>query len=104
MDDEELKRHWGDPANWTRWSYKCKEDPRLIVPKRNPALGWTINSAHRKAPLILLLGLLITVAAPAAVIIEEGIPVEPTHLLLSVLASGALLVAFCLYFSRNPKS
>ncbi len=42
---------WQDPANWRgpRWFpvYTCERDARLLVPKKNPTLGWTLNFAHQ---------------------------------------------------------
>lgn len=35
--------------------YHGPDDPRLIVPKRNPALGWTVNVDHRFGPALLML-------------------------------------------------
>ncbi|PIB95896.1 hypothetical protein CSW60_15100 [Caulobacter sp. X] len=35
--------------------YHGPRDPRLIVPKRIPIMGWTINVSHPKAPLLVLL-------------------------------------------------
>lgn len=34
--------------------YHGPDDPRLIVPKRIPIMGWTINVSHPKAPLLVL--------------------------------------------------
>ncbi len=44
-----------NPDNW-KWGfiYFNPEDPRLFVPKRNPALGFTFNFAHRYLGLFLL--------------------------------------------------
>ena len=37
---------------YSAWGvYNDPHDPRLIVPKMNPALGWTVNIAHRSARL-----------------------------------------------------
>lgn len=42
--------------------YHGPDDPRFIVPKRIPVMGWTINMAHPFAPVFLLmLGALIGV-------------------------------------------
>ncbi|WP_299005099.1 hypothetical protein [uncultured Caulobacter sp.] len=35
--------------------YHGPNDPRLIVPKCIPIMGWTINVSHPKAPLLILL-------------------------------------------------
>jgi uncharacterized membrane protein len=40
---------WREPGNWTGRvlrRYASGRDTRLWVPKRNPALGWTLNFAH----------------------------------------------------------
>ena len=42
----ELDALWSNDAHWTVFSYHCAEDPRLMVSKRPPWMGWTINSAH----------------------------------------------------------
>jgi len=48
-----LKAHWENAANWNRdGSYRCTDDPRLIVPKSGGA-GWTINTAHRRAQAVM---------------------------------------------------
>lgn len=33
--------------------YHGPDDPRLIVPKRIPIMGWTVNVAHPHAPMLL---------------------------------------------------
>ena len=42
-------QEWSRPENWTGWlgSYRSERDTRLWVPKRNPAMGWTLNFARR---------------------------------------------------------
>jgi hypothetical protein len=103
MNNDELKKLWEDPKNWTMWSYNCADDPRVIVPKRNPAMGWTINAAHKKALPVFILTLIVTLALPAVVVITEGNPFNEDHFLLAVLASGALLIAVCIYFAGQHK-
>ena len=46
--------------------YNDPNDPRLIVPKMNPALGWTVNIAHPPARLGLVLMAIVLVAGMAA--------------------------------------
>lgn len=46
----EHEREWRDESNWRGgWLgiYVAPRDPRLIVRKRTPHLGWTFNFAHR---------------------------------------------------------
>ena len=43
---------WGKPENWHGgWLgiYYAPRDPRVWVAKRIPAMGWTLNFAHRRA-------------------------------------------------------
>jgi uncharacterized membrane protein len=35
--------------------YHGPNDPRLIVPKRIPIMGWTIKVSHPHAPVLMLL-------------------------------------------------
>ena len=47
---------WNDPQNWHGgWLgiYVAPRDPRLVVPKRIPVMGWTLNFAHRGSWLAL---------------------------------------------------
>ncbi len=32
-----------NPSNWRGVFYVNRRDPRIIVPKINPSLGWTLN-------------------------------------------------------------
>lgn len=51
-------RHYYDPGNWKLgFIYFCREDRRLMVPKRIRALGWTLNFARPLA--VPFLGYLI---------------------------------------------
>jgi uncharacterized membrane protein len=76
MSDANYEHLWQDQKNWgggfCGW-YFCKEDPRLWVPKKNKALGITVNLGHPKGgatlvtlfltpTIFLVLGLLVSVA------------------------------------------
>ena len=45
MKSDDIQKLWEDPKSWKHFYYYCKEDPRVIVPKRK-LWGWTINFAH----------------------------------------------------------
>jgi serine/threonine protein kinase/transglutaminase-like putative cysteine protease len=52
---------WNNPRNWTgltRWKspsiYFSKRDSRVLVPKRIPALGWTVNLGNPRGAALLL--------------------------------------------------
>lgn len=60
MTNYDLKRMWEDERNWGHGAfgaYFCREDPRLVVPKRGLP-GGTFNMAHRWA-IPLLTGLFL---------------------------------------------
>ena len=46
--------HWNDGILGIGGLYFSKEDDRLIVPKRQRWLGWTINLGHELAPVTLV--------------------------------------------------
>ena len=85
---------WRDPRNWRLYViYVCREDPRLVVPKRLRVTGWTMNFAHPKAAL-LFAALLAVVLAPIAVVEATSLStvawVRPVTLMISILAALAL--------------
>ena len=53
MNPERLNQLWSDPQNYRGSVYRCKEDPRVVVPKRKQGTGWTLNFAHSRAWWVL---------------------------------------------------
>lgn len=50
-------------GKYNSWGfYNDASDPRFIVPKINPAMGWTLNIAHRRARVALILMVAILAA------------------------------------------
>jgi len=45
-DKEFLDNMSKDPSNWKGPFYYNRRDPRLLVPKLYPTLGWTLNFAN----------------------------------------------------------
>jgi hypothetical protein len=83
-----------NPDNWRLYVfYVCREDPRIIVPKRFRITGWTMNFAHREAYL-LFAALLALVIVPITVVEVTGLSeiswLRPTTIVVSVLAAFAL--------------
>jgi hypothetical protein len=64
-----LDRLWADANHWRAGViYSCKDDPRLVVPKRYWKWGgWTMNFAHASAWL-LLVAIVVVATIPAAVL------------------------------------
>ncbi|RLD88743.1 MAG: hypothetical protein DRJ09_07820 [Bacteroidetes bacterium] len=51
-----------NPNNWRGIFYVNRKDPRIIVPKINPSLGWTLNFGNVYAYIGLMAIILILVA------------------------------------------
>jgi uncharacterized membrane protein len=67
---ETNRDEWNNPQNWTGgWFslYRSDRDSRLWVPKRNPALGFTLNFARRGAVASFLIMLSAGLAVAALV-------------------------------------
>lgn len=63
FDQFENDRMINDPTNYKGGIiYFNRKDPRIIVPKRNPMMGWTLNFANIYAYL-LLFGIIAAFAA-----------------------------------------
>lgn len=94
------REQWENPDNWRYYVfYVCREDPRLIVPKRLRLTGWTMNFAHPEA--FLLLGLLLVIVIGPVIVIEvSGLSlakwVRPATVVFSILAA----VVFTWWASR----
>jgi len=63
-------QEWHKEENWISDSkflcvYFSHKDSRSVVPKRNPAHGWTLNLAARKGGI----GLLICILGPITIVI-----------------------------------
>ena len=60
-----LETMWRDSANWKGKGifsvYYNPNDSRLMVPKKNPACGWTCNFANPKAYIFVIAFLVIIV-------------------------------------------
>jgi uncharacterized membrane protein len=42
-----------DPGNWRGPFYFNRRDPRLMVPKLHPSLGWTLNFASPRSYFVI---------------------------------------------------
>ncbi len=76
--DDINQSEWENQENWTSPGfYFSKKDKRWIVPKRNPAPGWTFNLGHRTGAWAMLLSLLTPTIILLGIIIFTAIKV--TH-------------------------
>ena len=95
---DKLEQLWEDPGNWTAGLfYRCRDDPRVIVPKQQKWRGWTVNFAHRYA-ISTLIVMILVVGLPLfllAVFGLAGSPIWWTSLILTV----AIVCLACWYWS-----
>ena len=91
LTPEELDRLWSNPDNWNV-VYYCPEDPRVIVPKRLPSMGWTINFAHPLAIPALLVALLLP-ALPIVLLIRYHLPLP--RFIVAMAACISFLLLLC---------
>jgi len=61
FDREILDAMSKNPNNWKGVFYFNHRDPRLVVPKRYPSLGWTLNFASTNAYLLMIAIVLIII-------------------------------------------
>ena|SRR5262249_13160540 len=79
MTRKELDELWASPNNWSL-VYRCANDPRVIVPRRRPWMGWTINFAHPLASVVVIVMVTIAVG-PGLLLFGLGIVSAPFFLL-----------------------
>lgn len=51
-----------NPNNWKGSCYFNRKDPRILVPKLNPSMGWTLNFASPYAYLLIIGIMLIVIS------------------------------------------
>lgn len=44
-----------NPNNWRGIFYVNKKDPRIVVPKRDPIMGWTLNFGNVWSYVLIVL-------------------------------------------------
>jgi len=93
MEPTEHERLHADPANWKLGIfYFCREDGRVIVPKRIRGLGWTINFA-RPAALLWIAAIAGFVIGTVELARLAGANSEVRMAIKVILAVG--IIAFC---------
>lgn len=61
LSKEILDKMSKNPDNWKGVFYFNRKDPRLLVPKLNPAMGWTLNFASPYAYVTIVCVVLIAI-------------------------------------------
>jgi uncharacterized membrane protein len=73
--DHDNEAEWLKPENWKpvfgSWLmiYASRRDRRILVPKRNPQMGFTVNAGQPAGKAILFfLGIVVPLAVAAAIL------------------------------------
>ncbi len=61
-DKEILDAMSKNPGNWKGVFYCNRKDPRIIVPKLDPSMGWTLNFASPYSYVFVIAVILIIIA------------------------------------------
>jgi hypothetical protein len=99
MTREEIEVRRKDPRNYNwRLIYFCKEDPRVIVPRRIKWMGWTLNFARPSAVPTLLL-VLVFLIVPLRMVEGQGV----VTVRLTAAAEILVLCLLCAYLSSRTE-
>ncbi len=79
--------------------YYCKADPRVIVPKRQKWMGWTINFARASA-FPTLIGLVAFISLPLVWLAVHGL--VNTWIWFAVLAADIVVVCLICWVMASP--
>ena len=100
MKNDEFNNIWSDNRNW-KWGlfYNCPKDPRVIVPKRPMWAGRTLNFAHKKAYVVLLITIIIILIP----IIIDAISNLFTSTVLSSILIVEIIAITIFYYATDLK-
>jgi hypothetical protein len=92
---------WSDPTHWSTFGYRCKDDPRIMVRKRNPAMGWTMNWASPWAvPALLALLAIALVPMLGVVAVASSLAVGSIVAILAAFVAVPVTLKLILTFCR----
>ena len=63
LDKEILFSMNNNPINWKGMFYVNPKDPRILVPKKIPSLGWTLNFGKPVSYVIIIIFVLAVIAS-----------------------------------------
>ena len=103
MQQDDFDGLWSEPTHWTSGGfYRCADDPRLMVLKRE-GVGYTINIAHKRS--WLLLGVLVAIClAPIILNVALGRNAPSWLLLVSLLLPITVVGVALVWLSRRDSS
>ncbi len=93
---------WTEPSHWSVFGYLCKDDPRVMVPKRDPRMGWTMNWASPWAiPAIFGLLAVATIPMLGVVALGSSFAVSSIFTILAAFVSIPVTILLVLAICRR---
>ncbi|MDA3891679.1 MAG: DUF5808 domain-containing protein [Salinivirgaceae bacterium] len=102
MEIKEKDKLWNDRNNWKPYGYYCKNDARIIVPKKDKSLGFTFNFAHKISWFLVLLIVLIPMIAIGSIAVF-GISSRIFQYVL-IFSGFAIIVFILLIIGKKQKN
>ena len=99
---QQLAELWLDAGHWRAGIYRCAEDPRVVVPRRIPWTGYSLNFAHGSA-IPVLIGILATVGAPFLLLAVVEYPASLIWVSAAFTAAVAILTLACHWESTRAR-
>ena len=104
MTKAQLDRLWNDPNSWGTWTYRCEADPRLVVPKRAPWAGWTVNFAHPLAWPAIIASVLLAAGPTLLVVLLGPHPPHPVAILIAVAVPVVVIIGGCIWEATRDRT
>jgi len=103
MTKEELEKLWADKDNWL-WGaiYHCKNDPRLVVPKRVKWTGWTMNFAYPWRAIGLIIFIILASLLPFIIELRLNIA-TPAVICVTLAVVAVLIIGLGAYLSSRTE-
>jgi len=103
MTKEELETLWADKDNG-RWGaiYYCKNDPRLVVPKRIKWMGWTVNCAYPWLAIGFIIFIIFAASLPFIIELKLNVA-TPAVICITLVMVAVLIIGLCAYLSSKTE-
>jgi len=103
MTKEELEKLWGDKNNWLGFAiYYCKNDPRLVVPKRIKWTGWTMNFAYPWRAIGLIIFIIFAASLPFIIELKLNVA-TPIVTCITLAVVAVLIIGLLAYLSSKTE-
>ena len=98
-----MEKLWADKDNWL-WDtiYYCKNDPRLVVPKRIKWTGWTVNFAYPWRAIGFIVFILFAASLPFIIELKLNLA-TPVVICVTLAVIAVLIIKLFAYLSSKTE-